>query len=147
MGSNLVNAPVSAPLGGNALDKSASLIFVVDDAPLIGDVIKAFLKIDGYPVRFYENPEVAWQAFGEISPKPKMLITDYTMQPFNGIELIDRCLKIEPGLKTILISGNITENIVQQSSIKPDHFIQKPFQSRQLLAAVAGLLTTGHYSD
>jgi DNA-binding NtrC family response regulator len=128
-------------------DRSASLIFVVDDAPLIGEVVEAFLKIEGYPVRFFENPEVAWKAFCDISPKPKMLITDYAMEPFHGIELIGRCLKIDPGLKTILISGNVTENIVQQFPVRPDYFMQKPFKSRQLLAAVAGLLAAGHYNE
>jgi DNA-binding NtrC family response regulator len=147
MGLNLVNTTSSAEQSRIKLDKRTSLVFVVDDAPLIGEVVEAFLKIEGYPVRFFENPEVAWKAFCDASPRPKMLITDYAMQPFHGIELIDRCLKIDPSLKTILISGNVTENIVQQFAIRPDYFMQKPFQSRQLLAAVAGLLANGHYSD
>lgn len=141
LGKTMVNAESNRP----TLDKSATLVFVVDDAPLIGEVVEAFLRMEGYPVRFYENPEVAWKAFQEASPRPKMLITDYAMQPFHGIELIDRCLKVEPGLKTILISGNVTENIVQQFAVKPDYFIPKPFQSKELLSAVASLLTVGHY--
>jgi DNA-binding NtrC family response regulator len=147
MGSNMANAPASAELSRNVLNKRTSLVFVVDDAPLIGELIEVFLKMDGYPTRIFENPEVAWKAFEETSPKPKLLITDYSMQPFHGMELIDRCLKIFPNLKTILISGNVTENIAEQFSIKPDYFIQKPFRSRQLLAAVESLLTVGHYSD
>lgn len=145
MGLNAGNTQVSAGLSRSVPDKNATLIYVVDDAPLIGEVVEAFLKIDGYPVRFFENPEVAWKTFSEASPRPKMLITDYAMQPFHGMELIERCLKIDPGLKTILISGNVTENIVRQFSIKPNCFLPKPFQSRQLLAAVAGVLTFGHY--
>lgn len=146
MGVEMGKTQVKEGLSGKALDKSACLVYVVDDAPLIGEVVEAFLKIEGYPVRFFENPEVAWKTFRDASPRPKMLITDYAMQPFHGIELIDRCLKIDPSLKTILISGNVTENIVQQFAVKPDCFIPKPFQSKHLLLAVADLLTTGHYN-
>jgi CheY-like chemotaxis protein len=144
---NMTNTSASAELSRNVLNKRACLIFVVDDVPLIGELIEVFLKMDGYPARIFDNPEVAWKAFEEALPKPKLLITDYSMQPFHGMELISRCLKILPNLKTILISGNVTENIAEQFSFKPDYFIQKPFRSRQLLAAVEALLTVGHYGD
>lgn len=145
MGSNMADAPASAELSRKRLNKGTSLIYVVDDAPLIAEMIEVFLKMDGYPVRIFTNPEAAWNTFAAATPKPQLLITDYAMQPFHGLELIERCLKVLPSLKTILISGNVTENIIEQFSAKPDFFIQKPFRSRLLLDAVEGLLTTGHY--
>lgn len=45
MGLNLANTPVSGEQKQIMPDRSNSLIFVVDDAPLIGEVVEAFLKI------------------------------------------------------------------------------------------------------
>lgn len=120
--------------------KQAPLVFVVDDEALIGEVVEIFLKMAGYRVRLFQDPEEAWKVFAAASPKPDLLITDFAMQPIDGMELIERCRSLKPGLKTILISGNVTENIIHEYSYKPNKFLPKPFQSPELLETVQAVL-------
>jgi DNA-binding NtrC family response regulator len=113
-----------------------SLVFVVDDESLIGEVVMVILKRNGYTPRFFQDPELALQALVEQEPKPALLLTDYVMSPLNGIELIERCKQHQPSLKTLLYSGNATEDIIEQCPVEPDGFLRKPF----LPAALVGLV-------
>jgi len=62
------------------------------------------------------------------------------MSPYNGMELIERCKRVHPALKTILYSGNVGEEIMQYYSIKPDGFVSKPFLPKTLVAVVNSVL-------
>ena len=62
------------------------------------------------------------------------------MSPINGMELIERCKRVLPSLKTILYSGNVGEEIMQYYSTKPDGFLSKPFLPRTLVSVVNSVL-------
>jgi DNA-binding NtrC family response regulator len=112
------------------------LVFVVDDESAIGEVVAIILRRNGYKPRFFQNPEHAWEVLVAEEPKPALLMTDYVMQPLNGMELIQRCKKQQPGLRTLLYSGNADEEILRQYSIEPDGFLQKPFLPSALIEVV-----------
>jgi CheY-like chemotaxis protein len=109
------------------------LVYVVDDEVMIGDVVQMILRSAGYKAKYFEDPAQAWAAFVREQSKPALLLTDYRMAPINGMELIERCKQAHPELKTILYSGNASEQVIQQSSAKPDAFLRKPFLPRTLL--------------
>src|SRR5258708_67508 len=83
------------------------LVYVVDDESMIGEVVEVILQLEGYEARFFQNPCVAYEAFLQANPRPVLLLSDFVMTPMNGMELIDRCRQVDPGLKTILCSGNV----------------------------------------
>jgi DNA-binding NtrC family response regulator len=116
------------------------LVYVVDDEPMIGDVVQLILKMNGFSPKFFPDPEVALQALVEDDPKPVLLLTDYLMDPINGMELIQRCKEHQPSLKTILYSGNANEDVLQNYDTEPDAFLRKPFLPKTLLALVRSLL-------
>src|SRR5436190_16642841 len=90
------------------------LIYVVDDEVMIGDVVQIILKMEGYRPRFFQNPELAWQALRQSEPKPVLLLTDFLMSPMNGMELIDRCKGQCPEWRTIIYTGNATKKLLHQ---------------------------------
>lgn len=98
------------------------------------------LAFEGYQTQIFQNPVLALQALTAANPRPKLLITDFAMAGLNGLQLIEQCLKLEPALKTILISGNISQETVRQFPTKPDHFLFKPFPPKLLAGLVADLL-------
>lgn len=116
------------------------LIFIVDDEPMIGEIVASILDLEGFRACVFTDPAKALAAFGAANPKPALLLTDYVMPPMNGMELIHRCRTMHPALKTILFSGNVTEDITQIYVFKPDAFMEKPFLPKTLVDLVREVL-------
>jgi CheY-like chemotaxis protein len=116
------------------------LLFVVDDEPLLIELATALLEPAGYTVATFLDPETALEAFVASDPRPAVVITDYSMHRMTGIDLMRECRQTNPGQKVILVSGTVDNTICQNSRVKPDRFLAKPYQSRQLIAAVQSLL-------
>ena len=131
-----MNLPATVP--GAA--PTGPLIFVVDDEPLIGELLNIALTNAGFRVRIFTDPAVAAEAFEEIHPKPAVLATDYTMPHMDGLELIRRCLAVEPSVRTLLFSGNITAEMYSFEQTKPQRFFAKPFTPSQFVEEVRALL-------
>ena len=134
------NAAPSADQAPSGKEGGEILIYVVDDESLIGEVVEVVLKLKGFRPRFFSNPEEALQSLANEEEKPVLLLTDFIMSPINGMELIERCKKIQPSLKTVLYSGNVDEDITHYYSVKPDGFLSKPFLPKDLVATVQSVL-------
>ena len=115
------------------------LIYVVDDEPAVGELIFTMLDMEEMPSRVFRDPRAAFESFAAAQPRPNLLVTDFLMSPFNGMELIQRCKQLQPELRTILISGNIDAGTVEQFPVRPNLFIRKPFQAQVLIDAVRSL--------
>ena len=120
--------------------KSAEVLYVVDDEPMLLELASVILVPLGYEVRTFRDPATALQAYMEARPRPDILITDYAMHTLNGMELMQACRRQRPSQKVLLVSGTVDETIYQQSQEKPDRFLAKPYQARQLVEAVQALL-------
>lgn len=131
---------LSQSSGISASSGFAPAIYVVDDEPMVGEVINTILRLECFETRLFQDPVKALVAFTEADQRPELLISDYAMIPINGAELIHECLRLEPSLKTILISGNVSEEITQNLKIKPDAFISKPFQPKPFVKMVRSIL-------
>ena len=116
------------------------LVYVVDDEPMVGDVVQAILKLGGYDSVFFADPTAACKALSEANPKPTLLLTDFQMPQMTGRELIQHCKKVCPGLKTILYSGNVQEDTVAFYPSRPDRFLRKPFTPKTLIDMVESVL-------
>ncbi|MGV3772367.1 MAG: response regulator [Verrucomicrobiales bacterium] len=122
------------------LSLSPGLVYIVDDELLIGEVVEAILNMEGFEAKVFGNPEEAYRSFADEPRKPDLLISDFVMTPMNGMELIERCKELQPGLKTILYSGNVGQEITSQYTTKPDGFMSKPFLPRTLITLVQSVL-------
>ena len=115
-------------------------IYVVDDEPMVAELVSALLEIEGLGSTVFQSPVRALDAFSTAKRRPQLLITDYLMSELNGMELIEQCLRLEPGLRTILVSGYVNEDQIAAATIKPDRFLSKPFKSDMLIATIRSLL-------
>src|SRR5439155_7170959 len=91
-------------------------------------------------IKTFRDPESAIQAFNSTRPQPALIITDYAMHAMNGLDLIEACRKISPQQKFLLVSGTVDEQIYRHSPFKPDRFLPKPYQAKQLVQTVETLL-------
>jgi CheY-like chemotaxis protein len=115
-------------------------VFVVDDEPMVGEVVVAVLGMEGYETRLFTSPLDAWDAFESAESKPDLLITDYAMTPFDGVELIARCRQLVPNLRTVLYSGCKGLDAIPPNAVMPDAFLSKPFLPKELLQTVTAAL-------
>jgi len=116
------------------------LIYVVDDEPMLLEMAAVILEPLGYSVKTFRDGESAMEAFTSARPKPALVITDFQMHAMNGLALIEGCRRIQPRQKILLVSGTVDERIYRDSAAKPDRFLAKPYQAKQLESAVKSLL-------
>ncbi|MBI3852174.1 MAG: response regulator [Verrucomicrobia bacterium] len=119
---------------------SETLIYVVDDEPILLELATFILEPLGYRLKTFRDPDAAFEAFRSADHPPQLLITDYAMHQMNGLELLRKCKTADPKLKTLLVSGTVGEDIYRDSTIKPDKFLAKPYHANQLSDLVELLL-------
>jgi len=117
-----------------------ALIYVVDDEPMLLELAAVVLEPHGFKIKTFRDPQSALQAFASAQPPPVLVITDYAMHSMTGLELIEACRKVQPRQKILLLSGTVDEQVYRHSPFKPDRFLAKPFQAKQLLDTVRSLL-------
>lgn len=112
-------------------------IFVVDDEPMLLDLAAAILEPLGYDVRTFRDPHAALAEFAKA--KPAVVVTDYAMGGMSGMEFIHECKRVNPGQKTMLVSGTVDEQIYADESARPDTFLAKPYQVSDFIESVQKL--------
>jgi CheY-like chemotaxis protein len=130
--------PTANSLGSG--QSNGPLIYVVDDEPMLLELASVILAPLGYRIETFSDPEAALQAFKAAKPPPVLIITDYAMHEMTGAELMEACRKIRPGQKVLLVSGTVGPEIFSATASKPDCFLNKPYQSKQLIDLVEELL-------
>lgn len=111
-------------------------VFIVDDEPMVGEVLGVVLNMEGFNTRLFTSPSDAWEAFEAAAEKPELLITDHLMTPFGGLDLIARCRQHIPSLRAILYCGATGKEGAASDKTKPDAFLSKPFLPRELIQTV-----------
>jgi CheY-like chemotaxis protein len=81
-------------------------------------------------------------AFSLADPRPVLIVTDYAMHTMNGMDLINACRQVDPQQRILLVSGTVDESIYRNAAEKPDEFLAKPYQSRQLASLVRSLVAS-----
>jgi CheY-like chemotaxis protein len=118
--------------GKESTSDSRQVVFAVDDEPMLLELVSLVLEPLGYRVRTFRDPATAVRAFALAKPPPAIIVTDYAMHTMTGMDLIRECRRINPSQKIILVSGTVDESIFHDSNVKPDHFLAKPYQAKEL---------------
>jgi len=120
--------------------RSQVLLYVVDDEPLLLELASAVLRPEGYTLETFCSAEAALRALEAADPGPALIITDYAMHSMNGLELASACRQIRPKQKVLLVSGTVGPEHLRDAPVKPDRVLAKPYEARQLIAAVEATL-------
>lgn len=116
------------------------VVFVVDDEPMLLELNAIIIEPLGFRVRTFRDPDTAVRAFSLANPRPVLIVTDYAMHTMNGMDLISACRRVHPQQRILLVSGTVDESIYRNAVEKPDDFLAKPYQSRQLADLVRSLV-------
>ena len=116
------------------------LIFVVDDAKQVADVIASFLKDAGYnPIIFY-NPIDALTASALV--KPDLLLSDFRMPTMDGLTLATRLTERYPDCKVLIVTG-LPHEAIRHPAFRKFEVLQKPVSLSLLLDKVAEAIGGG----
>ncbi len=118
----------------------AAQIFVADDEELLLELAEAILTREGFRVRTFRDPNEAAQAFAAADRRPGLLVTDYAMGEMTGLDLIETCRALEPGLKVILVSGTVDATIADSTTQPIQAFLRKPYDPLALARVARTLL-------
>jgi CheY-like chemotaxis protein len=119
---------------------SLAPILVVEDNPMVGEVVCAMLQMSGLPCTLAEGPYEALEKLKDQSQEFCLLLTDFCMPRMTGIELIQHAHSLRPGLRSILYSGNADPSVGSAHRVQPDRFLPKPFSPKMLSQVVREVL-------
>jgi len=118
-------------------------ILVVEDQPAVLGLVEKILGRLGYQVLAAQTPAEALELAGEHAGRIHLLITDVVMPEMNGRQLADRLVAEYPELAVMYMSGYAEDVIAQRGVVEAGvHFLEKPFTSELLGAAVRRALDT-----
>jgi FixJ family two-component response regulator len=114
------------------------VVAVVDDDHRTLESLADLLEAAGYDVRLYTSAKMVWTRGG--LSDIDCLISDIGMPDMDGFELRRLALSERPELPVILITGRPELRAQHSSIIERERYFEKPFDGRQLLAAIRAAL-------
>jgi diguanylate cyclase (GGDEF)-like protein len=130
MGPSDVNAFENVPLR-----RPADRILIVDDDPVVGDVLVTAVELLGYRADLRKSGEEALQALHEL--RRPIVITDMRMPGMDGLTLLNRLRQWNLDTDVIVITGHGSiENAVECMKAGAVDYLIKPFSVEQIQVAV-----------
>lgn len=117
-----------------------AVVAIVDDDPRVLESLENLLESAGHTVRLFPSATALLEhcGFEEID----CLISDLSMAGIDGSELEGFAHAARPELPVILITGHDVTERARAAIERSQGFFRKPFDGRQLLAAVSRALPT-----
>lgn len=127
-------------------------ILIVDDEADVANAWGRAMRIAGYDVKTAQTSDAALTLCDENTFD--IVILDYIMPSMKGLELLIRIRKVQPLIRSILISGKIPTRYDESSltadlkeSIEADLYLHKPVANQRLKEAVEELLAQRNFDD
>ena len=111
------------------------MIHIIDDEPIIHEVLGDLLSSEGYEV---ENSSSGEEALDKHSSQSfELVLLDLLLPGIDGIEVLKRLKKIDPNAVIIIITAFASvESAISAMKIGAYDYIQKPFKHDELLITV-----------
>ena len=113
-------------------------ILVVDDQPVVTEVVERYLRLEGYEVALASEGATALRLAREWVPD--LMILDLMLPEVDGLEVC-RQIRAESPMPIIMLTarGEETDRVVGLE-IGADDYVAKPFSPRELVARVKSVL-------
>lgn len=117
-------------------------VFIIEDDPIIGEMLSMYLLEEGYEVRRAVNGREGLQLLPEFAPD--LVILDLILPDMNGMDICDAIRRIS-SVPILVVSMNtgISERVNALMG-GADDFLCKPFSMRELNARIQVLIRRTH---
>ena len=108
------------------------LILLVEDEPMLLELLKSVFEEDGYRVVTAADGEKAVEIFRQKKNEIGVVLTDMGLPKLGGWEMFEKLRSIDSTVKVILASGFVDAEMRNEAMKKgAKDFIQKPYSPRQ----------------
>jgi CheY-like chemotaxis protein len=133
--SEITHTPGESVMGGG------ELILVVDDEPAVRRLASAILNRNGYRTITAAEGREGTVMFAKQRNEIRLVVSDVMMPLLDGPAMLRELKLMQPGLKSIVITGLGEENrVAEAKAAGADVVLQKPFTADELLKDVKRLL-------
>jgi CheY-like chemotaxis protein len=94
-------------------------VLMVDDDPLVREVMKAALIKAGYEVVTADDGQAAWKMFNRFHRELSVVLSDFRMPLVDGVQLLKQMRELNPGVPVILLSGDVSGDL--EEKLKEHH--------------------------
>jgi DNA-binding response OmpR family regulator len=113
-------------------------ILVVDDEPVICEVLEFNLSSEGYEITCVHSAE---EALKRLLPDHSLILLDVMMAGMSGYRLAETLRQNKNRIPIIFLTAKDTENdMLTGFSVGGDDYISKPFSIKEVLARVKAVL-------
>ncbi|GAA4421838.1 hybrid sensor histidine kinase/response regulator [Acidovorax lacteus] len=133
--------PLAPPAPEAAAPAQRPHVVYVDDDEALTFLVQRVLRRRGYEVTAFNDPHAAVAALRQDPQRADLLVTDYNMPGYSGVELLRDVVALRADLPVALASGYVTPDIEQAAlAAGARALIHKPNDVEELCATVAALL-------
>ena len=119
-------------------DMAGASVLVVDDEPMVREVLERYLAAEGFSVGIATDGEEALTRFGQ--DEPDLVLLDLMLPKLDGYEVFRRIRDVGATPVIMLTArGDETDRIVGLD-LGADDYITKPFSPREVVARVRAVL-------
>ncbi len=123
----------------NKMTESKGKILVVDDEKSIREILRIFLKNEGYTVSVASNGAAAIEDIKK--DIFDLIITDMKMPKASGLDLLKSAKQVSPDTIVIIITAfGSTDSAVEAMKLGAYDYIQKPFQMDEIRLVIKNAL-------
>ncbi len=116
----------------------AGTVLVVDDEPMVREVVARYLRLDGF--RVHEAADGVAALDWLIAHRPELVVLDIMLPGADGLTILRR-LREKNDIPVILLTARAEEvDRVVGLELGADDYVVKPFSARELVARVRSVL-------
>jgi DNA-binding response OmpR family regulator len=113
-------------------------VLVVDDEPVVRDVLSRYLVREGFAVTEAEDGNAALEAMEEVSPS--VVLLDLMLPRLSGLDVL-RALRLNGDVPVIILSARASERErIQGLQLGADDYVVKPYSPGEVVARVHAVL-------
>jgi DNA-binding response OmpR family regulator len=130
--------PMSAAPAAPTADARPLRVLVVDDEPMVREVVTAYLERDGFVVAAVADGRAALDVLAASSPD--LVVLDVMLPEVDGFDVLSR-LRRQSEVPVILLTARTEEpDRILGLELGADDYVVKPFSPRELAARVRSVL-------
>jgi DNA-binding response OmpR family regulator len=113
-------------------------VLVVDDEPMVREVLERYLRLEGFEVATAEDGQQALDRFAD--DRPHLVLLDLMLPRIDGLEVF-RQMRAAASTPVIMLTarGEETDRVVGLE-LGADDYVTKPFSPREVVARVRAVL-------
>jgi nitrogen-specific signal transduction histidine kinase/CheY-like chemotaxis protein len=137
----LTEAPAAEVTAAAPIEGGGKHVLYVDDDEALVFLVERVLRRKGFVVTSFSEPLLALETLQQRAGDFDLLVTDYNMPGYSGIELLRAAKQIRPSLAVALASGYVTPEIEQEAlNAGANALVYKPNDVNELCETVQRLI-------